>query len=173
MDPTVSHHSVLFYDCDPQIEEAAARFLLEGMQKGNDAIVVATPKRRAALFPWLVRLGMEEFAVDRPRLFLYDAKLILNSFLVDGMPHPALFQSSLMPIFAKVRNNPVVFGEIVDVLAQEGNLSAALKLEELWNQEIADRSFPLFCGYARCSFGGTHGAEFEEVCRRHSQVHLH
>ena len=44
------------------------------------------------------------------------------------------------------------YGEMVDVLWRRGEKSAALRLEELWNELQARRSFTLLCAYAMGKF---------------------
>jgi signal transduction histidine kinase len=63
------------------------------------------------------------------------------------------------------------YGEMVDLLWKDGNASAALRLEELWNEESARHSFELLCAYAMGSFyrEGDH-ERFLRVCSSHTHV---
>lgn len=41
-----------------------------------------------------------------------------------------------------------MYGEMVNLLWEKGNLSAALRLEQLWNELGKTHSFALHCSYA-------------------------
>ena len=60
-----------------------------------------------------------------------------------------------------------IYGEMVDVLWQNGREDAALSLERMWHQLIAGRKCSLLCGY---SSGARQGDGFNAICDRHSHV---
>jgi hypothetical protein len=65
-----------------------------------------------------------------------------------------------------------IYGEMVEVLAEEGEFLAAAQLEELWN-EVAQHWIMLLCGYSSAHFGperSTHA--LEAICRSHSKVQM-
>ena len=63
------------------------------------------------------------------------------------------------------------FGEMVDLLAERGNMAAAAALEDLWNRLARRRPFSLLCGYRVDVFDrGAQIAVLPEVCRAHSHV---
>jgi hypothetical protein len=66
------------------------------------------------------------------------------------------------------------YGEMVDMLAQRGEMTDAIKLETLWNG-LGER-LPLFlmCGYSAAHFvaNGTHRA-LRDICSAHTAVHRH
>lgn len=60
---------------------------------------------------------------------------------------------------------------MVDVLAAEGEFSAALELEEIWNELGALQQFTLFCGYSAVHFGNpVTSAALRSICDAHSHV---
>jgi len=64
-----------------------------------------------------------------------------------------------------------VFGEIVALLWADRNASAAIALEDLWNELAVTRSFELLCAYPLSTFAGEEStAGFHDVCQRHSAI---
>jgi hypothetical protein len=102
-----------------------------------------------------------------------DAENLLATFMRDGMPDPELFREAIGSLVASVRlpgRRPRVrvFGEMVHLLWESGNLPAAVRLEELWNGAVAAQSLSLFCAYG---LDGKGRDEFPEaLCAAHSHV---
>jgi signal transduction histidine kinase len=64
-----------------------------------------------------------------------------------------------------------VFGEMVALLAAEGNHSAVVRLEELWNGLQKVHAFSLFCAYPLDRMAGeAPGDLLDSVCAEHSRV---
>ena len=61
-----------------------------------------------------------------------------------------------------------IFGQMVDVLWQQDEHEAAIRLEMLWNQLAQTKSYSLLCGYAMGHF--YKDAKLDEVCAQHTQV---
>jgi MEDS: MEthanogen/methylotroph, DcmR Sensory domain len=62
------------------------------------------------------------------------------------------------------------FGEMVDILNRGGNLAAAIRLEELWNELLAVERISLLCAYAVDAFDR---GEYAETLPRIGGVHSH
>jgi hypothetical protein len=62
------------------------------------------------------------------------------------------------------------FGEMVDILNRRGNLAAAIRLEELWNELLAAERIALLCAYAVDAFDRT---EYETTLPSIGHVHSH
>ncbi len=65
-----------------------------------------------------------------------------------------------------------IFGEMVALLWEQGNQTAALRLEALWNElRSTTHPFSLLCAYPMSLFVGPERAElFTQMCELHSQV---
>ena len=86
-------------------------------------------------------------------LQILDARKLLSAFMVGGQPDALLFKSNVGDVIERlcVGRTPCpirVYGEMVDVLWQEGNTDGAIRLEILWNQLASAYDFALLCGYA-------------------------
>lgn len=70
------------------------------------------------------------------------------------------------------RGRPLrVFGEIVDLLADQGDFTSAQQLEDLWNALGESESFELLCGYSAVHFGDPQNADaLRGICPSHFQV---
>jgi signal transduction histidine kinase len=63
------------------------------------------------------------------------------------------------------------YGEMVDVLWKRGNTTAAIRLEELWDEAVKECSLTLLCAYLMGNFYKEGDSErFMQVCRNHSHV---
>jgi hypothetical protein len=101
---------------------------------------------------------------------------VLLSFMVGTMPDPILFKTQLGDVIAKLcvgrKPCPIrAYGEMVDLLWQDGNGEGAIKLEMLWNQLAGTYDFALLCGYAFGHFyKETRDPRYQQVCDLHSEV---
>jgi hypothetical protein len=167
-------HAVRFYENKASLCRTVADFLGEGIALGQPGLVIATPEHRDAL---LAELRSRHFDVDRVQragdLLLIDARDALATFMVGGMPDATLFKTHVPAALARVcreRKDCTIraYGEMVDVLWQDGLTAAAVRLEVLWNQLAMTHEFSLLCGYAMGSFYKDAG--MREICAQHSHV---
>jgi anti-sigma regulatory factor (Ser/Thr protein kinase) len=139
-------HVVYFYASDDELVDVAGEFLAEGLLLGDSCLVVATPSHCRALE---ARCDANGSAALEGRLILVDAVDTLHRFMANGSPNSADFNAAIRDILGRLRANAPrrVYGEMVGVLWSEGNVAAAISVEELWNALAAEMSFSLFCGY--------------------------
>ena len=71
--------------------------------------------------------------------------------MADGVPDRAVFRSVVTPILDRLRDAGYkkirLFGEMVNVLWPHNSDAATVRLEELWNELIADYELCLLCAY--------------------------
>ena len=137
-------HAVHFYESDAILVEAVREFLVAGLEAGEPCIVIGTEVHRQAFCLALASHGVDvELARASGRLTLFDARETLEKIVVDGAPDTERFRREAIAIIEqtleKNRSSRVrLYGEMVDLLWRAGNRSAALQLEELWN-DLAQR----------------------------------
>lgn len=145
-------HVVHFYEHEQTLALAVADFLGAGLADGGPALVVATPPHRAAIAGVLQAAGIDIAAARAANQYVeLDAEQLLSRFLVDGAIDARRFHNSVPAVVDGLSRGPEpvrVYGEMVDLLWQRGNVQAAHDLEMLWNSIGAGRDFPLFCGYS-------------------------
>lgn len=92
----------------------------------------------------------------RRQLAVCEAPETLNRLMVDGMPDRTAMGSTILGVLDSVREagyrNVRAFGEMVDLLNRRGNLTAAIRLEELWNELLDEQRIALRCAYAVDAF---------------------
>jgi hypothetical protein len=165
---------VRFYENKASLARTVADFLGEGLVLGQPGLVIATPVHRDAL---LAELSARQFDVDKVQasgnLLILDARTLLATFMVDGMPDATLFKTHVPAAIVQLcgeRKDCTIraYGEMVDVLWQDGMTAAAIRLEMYWNQLAMTHDFSLLCGYAMGSFYKDAG--MRDICAQHSHV---
>lgn len=163
-------HAVQFYNDDVFLIDAVSAFIRAGARENATTIVVATDKHREEIRNMLqaeVNSGSDQGVV------YFDAVELLSSFMVEGWPNQARFNSTLGGIVqrAALRGPVRIFGEMVAVLWAEGKTRAAIRLEELWNELATRHTFSLLCGYPMSGFPDQKDdPSFLQVCQTHSHV---
>jgi DcmR-like sensory protein len=171
------YHAVQFYKDEGSLASTVASFLADGINVGEPGIVIATPTHTTSILRQLKEIGKDTHDLRRTgELQLFDARKMLLSFMVGGLPDPLMFRSNVGDVIERLCANrrpcPIrAYGEMVDLLWQEGNESGAIRLEILWNQLASTYDFSLLCGYAVGHFyKETRDSRFEEVRDQHTHV---
>ena len=170
-----SEHFVQFYEDDAFLVESVGTFIGAGLGAGNGALVIATQAHREALEERLEAQGLDLKAVkQRGQYVSLDAVETLSKFMVNRLPDENLFiqvMGGLVAETAKGRRGLRAFGEMVALLWAGGNGTAAIRLEELWNDLGKKHAFSLFCAYPMNGFKGeANGEPFLHICREHTRV---
>jgi hypothetical protein len=158
-------HAVCFYQDDDELFEVLERWVAEGQYYRQRTVLFATQDRirglRQRLAVWDLQSEVEA----------YDAELALRRFMRDGAPVRELFEDVVLEALGGRSPDEVrCYGELVTVLWQQGNVTGAIALEELWDELLADVPVPLLCAYAHADVGA-HPAH-ADVCRTHSRLHV-
>jgi signal transduction histidine kinase/ActR/RegA family two-component response regulator len=167
-------HLVHFYEDDQLLIDRLGEFVATGLKAGEAALIIATAEHRAGLDERLRGLGWDvDEATATGQFLAVDAAGTLARIVVDGAPDEGRFRDVVGELLGRVGGSgPTrVFGEMVGVLLSAGNAPATIRLEELWNQLLADRAFSLFCAYPMRQLGGQQFAEpVAAVCRQHDRI---
>jgi PAS domain S-box-containing protein len=172
---TPSTHLVHFYEEDDALVAAVAKFVADGLSAGDVVTTIATKDHTHALDRRLCAADIDPETVRATgRLLSLDAHETLAKFMRDGEPDSRLFEAvigEMMSERAAVANGAELraYGEMVDVLWRRGERGAALRLEELWNELQARRSFTLLCAYAMGKFY-KEPATIHGVCATHTHI---
>jgi hypothetical protein len=176
--PVASEHIVQFFDSDESRAECVAGFLADGYRQGEPAIIVARPSNWAATAEQLETCGIPvQQAMAYGMIAVKDATETLRRISRNGSPDADAFEAVVGKAVAALdgRSGRVrAYGEVVDMLAQQGDLADAIRLEALWNKLAERVPFVLMCGYSAAHFvsTATHRA-LCEICSAHSSVHHH
>lgn len=169
-------HRVGFYDHEEFLVQSVVDFLGPALEDDEEGVlIVATPEHRerfaAALLP---NEADRERARRTDRVVMLDAEEAKQAIMRRGSPDPRLFKSVVDTALDRAarEDRPVrVYGEIVALLFDEGNVAGALALERLWNRLAGTRPFSLFCAYPMRAFADEGSTPaFLAVCQQHSAV---
>ena len=173
-------HAVHFYDRDHDLADRVVWHIAEGLLAGEAAVIVASQAHRELFVQRLRAMNVDvEEARAAGRLTILDAAETLAKLMVDGAPSPDLFRRVVGSVIdasgtrGNRRVNVRAYGEMVDILWQQGNHAAALALEEMWTDLAEVFPFDLLCAYAMapfCDAPGTGG--LSAVCDAHSDVSI-
>ena len=171
----MTRHIVQFYDQDDFLVATIGNLVRRALDSGQSSIVIATPEHRASLDR---RLLMDHSNLQELREFgryvSLDAAATLAQFMRGNTIDEARFYQLVGGIIEQaaeksVHGNLLVFGEMVALLCSVGNLSGAIRLEQLWNQLGRKYEFCLICAYPLSSFADSHDAnDLIRVCAEHT-----
>jgi hypothetical protein len=168
------YHAVRFYENEKSLVQVVAAFLAEGLAGGHPAIVVASPSQRASIIRALTARSLDVVQLQRANdLVLLDGKDTLAGFMTDGKIDAEAFTNIMCDAIKRTcrgRKDCTVriYGQMVDILWQDGQQDAALRLEMLWNQLGHAEAFSLLCGYAMGHF--YKDVDVHDVCSHHTDV---
>jgi DcmR-like sensory protein len=172
--PACSYHAVRFYENEKSLAQIVAEFVNAGLREDMPAIIAAAPSQRGAIIRELVVRGVDVVSLQRSAdLVLLDARETLSLFIRDGKLDANAFMevmSGVIEAACRGRANCAIriYGQMVDVLWQEGHCDLAISLEMLWNQLANTHAFSLLCGYAMGSF--YKDGHFADICGQHTHI---
>jgi hypothetical protein len=164
-EPLARDHFVQVYRDDRVLVESVALFAGAALGRHEAVILVATARHGAAIEECLRNDGFDVPGLRTwGQLQILDAEEVLSRFMVDGVPDEAKFKAVIADLMASTRGSRRfravrVYGEMVNLLWSE-NLPAATRLEQLWNDQIEEHQFALFCAYCVSGREGTADVDF-------------
>lgn len=168
------HHAVAFYDQDHELVELVVEMTVSALTAGEPVVLVATAEHRAA-----IELALPDHGLDPLRhraeghLVTLEAAALLEAFMTDGLPDKDLFATQVGGVLAAAAAGGArvrVFGEMVALLWDTGNVTGALQLEAMWNDQLGTGGFGLLCAYPTSCLDTARLADLADVCAQHSDV---
>lgn len=168
-------HVVQFYDSEDVLYSMVGDFLSAGAAAGQPLVLIARERRNLQFAAELRRRGVDpEVAAHGGRLVFLDAGAMLDRFMDGGLPDARRFAEVVGGViggFVERFGGVRAYGEMVDVLWQDGNPEAAVRLEQLWNELAGRHAFSLFCAYPIGNFlKESDRGFFDAVCAEHTHV---
>lgn len=168
-------HVVLFYESDDELVETVVQHLVDGLRGDERVVAVATSAHIAAFEAAIARTGVDLAAAHASGMWLtIDASDALSRFLIGDWPDPDAFAAEIGDLIRRVGGSGRsvrVYGEMVALLWDAGQVAAAIELEALWNQLGQLVPFSLFCAYPATSVTEhEHEDSFHRLCVAHSAV---
>jgi anti-sigma regulatory factor (Ser/Thr protein kinase) len=170
-------HVVQFYERDADLVAAVGQYLAVAIDAGGVALAIATETHRKAFEHQLVAAGVDVAdARHRGQLVLLDAATMMSTFVTPGRVDGDAFRTVIGRLIGEAakKGRPVrVYGEMVALLWDRGDVLGAVLLESMWNDLGATSFFPfsLYCAYHAESVAGSEHAEaLQRLCHLHSTV---
>jgi hypothetical protein len=168
----VRRHVVQFYGRDEELAERVTDYLLEALDSGDVAIVIATPEHRREFETRLGRAGVDLAAArDDGSYLALDAGQTLRELMAADQLDSAAFDRVIGGMIRRAAaggRSVRAFGEMVALLWDDGLVNDAVQLEALWEELDARHPFSLFCAYRADSMARDIDA-YAEVCRLHGR----
>jgi len=176
---------VQFYSDDAYLLDSVSRFIGAALKNGEGAVVIATKSHRAAIAQRIIEDGIDlAQASQSGRYLALDAEETLSQFMAfnapgeQELPDPRKFHQIISKALetasiASLSEPPKVcaFGEMVSLLWDSGNRTAAIRLEHLWNELAETHAFSILCAYPMRGFDrDEYGEAFLDICAAHSCV---
>jgi hypothetical protein len=174
-----SNHEVQFYSSDTVLLECFARFIARALKSHNPVIVLATELHREGLIQKLAGAGFDvDDAIKQGIYISLDAAETLSTIMVNGGPDRLRFfdgLSSLIETAAKAAKTEhprvAICGEGVGLLCVDGNMNAAIQVEEVGNDLAQSYDVDILCAYPLNSFREEDSNAYERVCAEHTAVY--
>jgi hypothetical protein len=175
-DKSLPEHLVQLFDTPDSLANVVSAFLKEGWDRGDHLLVVAKPAHWARTADRLERRGCPVARATREgRLIVLDAATTLARITRLGVIDRQLFIEHISALVGRLVAESAgivrIYGEMVELLAEEGDFRSAHVLEHLWN-ELRDRQpFTLLCGYSAAHFTAAHALPaLHAICGAHTRI---
>lgn len=173
-----SRHEVQFYSSDSVLVESFARVIASALKSHNSAIVIATKSHRESIIQKLAEEGLDvDDAIKQGIYISLDAAETLSTIMLNGVPDRLRFFEGLCSLIdsagkAVKAEHPrvAICGECVGLLWAEGNVNAAIRLEEVGNDLAESNDVEIICAYPIRSDEDSDA--YERVSREHTAVHF-
>jgi hypothetical protein len=173
--PDGGDHFVQLYQDEAFLADAVAEYVGAGLREGEAAVLIATPQHVQIFQRALERRGLyPQAALRRGQLRLLDARDTLSRLTKDGSPDWQPFHELCGGVIAEMRlQYPRVraYGEMVDVLWQDGMRDEAVRLEGFWHLLGKLQTFSLLCAYGIDNLdAAAYDRGLDCVCRAHTHL---
>jgi len=160
------HFVQLYGEDDGLLIKNVARYLAEGLRRGDGLVVIATPEHSEPIARELRQDRAYSRAVLEGCVVFLDAEATLAELTVGEHPDPDRFKAVVGETVTRVQQragHSAVrgYGEMVGLLWKAGRFSDAVLLEECWNGLLDSSNLRLFCAYPIDVFG--HDFQVEKV----------
>jgi anti-sigma regulatory factor (Ser/Thr protein kinase) len=168
-------HAVQFYRQDAELYDAVGTYLADGIRDRDVSVAVATEPHLRGFESALVTAGIDPVAARADGLLVsVDADATLARVVRSGRLDRAAFASTMETVMHRAVDSrrPVrMFGEMVSLLWNAGDVIGAIELETLCNQLRREMRLSMLCAYhGESLWDDSHAEALSAVCRLHSAV---
>jgi CheY-like chemotaxis protein len=168
-------HSIQFYDNEPFIHHAIAEFLTQDANSDEALILVCRPRTFDAVAKHLESGWYGPALDDADRILFVDAEAALPQIMDGQTFNPVRAERLFKDVLSQAGSSPPsvrLYGEIVDMLCEQGRHTTALQFEGLASVLLGvNPRLSILCGYALERFKeDTDGVQLRAVCQKHTHV---
>jgi len=176
---THPRHVAQFYRDEAGHRQCYVRFIANAMKAGDATIMMAAQPHLEGVAQSLRAQGLDiDDAIQGGSHIALDAKELLASIMEGGVPDCDQFIERLNSLVVsasqamkKSNRRVAIAGECCGLLCAEGNIDAAVQIEEKGNELIqANGNVDILCTYPMPLFKQG-DSTFERVCSLHQAVH--
>lgn len=160
------------FDAPRSLADAVSHFLLEGRAHHEQLLAIARASHWELIRAYLERRGFRVDDADE-RLTVIDARKLRARMMRRGTLDPSRMEETLGSMLGELSQAGAlrIYGEIVELFAEEGNFEDACTLEDYWNHLQQKHRFTLLCGYSAAHFADPRNSQYlRDVCERHTAV---
>lgn len=177
--PHAHAHTVQFYVDDAVLINRASELIATALRAGGAAVVIASRPHRDGIAARLTASGLDiAQARTSDRYHSADAADVLEQIMAAGHVDRDRFDDIVgepvrraTALAEGTGGTVAVFGELVALMAIDGNHEAAIETEQLWNDLAVRHAFTLHCGYPMHAFSQTdEGEALAQICDAHTAV---
>lgn len=166
-------HEVAAYDDADDLCGRVSAFAAAGLAAGERVVLLTRPTLAAAVDGQLVGAGIDPvLARLAGRLVVLDAEAILADLVVDGVVAPARATAALDALVPAGGPPVRVYGEMVALLWERGDVLAALELESSWTALARERLVHVLCAYPATLLSDSVLGDVARMCDLHDAVTL-
>jgi hypothetical protein len=170
-------HIVQFYEDQDFLNRAVCRFAGTALANGEGIILVPTLTHWNAFHPLLEAEGVDvDAAQKRGQLTVVYADELLPRIMGDAMPDSSVVLDLAADVIGQARSGGRygkvrLWGEMVNVLWERGNVAASMGLEDLFDQVANKHDIAVFCSYFMDNFKGeVHAHTLPRLSENHSHL---
>jgi hypothetical protein len=164
---------VQLFDAPRSLADAVSHFLIDARGRGDHLLVIARTSHWQLIRAYLQRRNVN---IDAPseRITVLDARKVRTRMMRRGVLDPTRMEDTLADMLCELSSGSgrlSIYGEIVELFAEEGNFEQACALEDYWNSLQPKFGFSLLCGYSSAHFADPKNSHhLRELCGRHSII---
>jgi MEDS: MEthanogen/methylotroph, DcmR Sensory domain len=176
-DAAPGDHIVQLYQDQDFLNCAVCRFIGAGLANGEGVILFPTLTHWNAFRSRLEAEGVDVNAArERGQLTVVDANELLPRFMRGAMPDQPVFNGAIGDIVGQARavgsyQKVRLWGEMVDVLWERGDVAASMNLEDLFDKLNKTIAISIFCSFLMDNFNGdVHAHMLPRLGTNHSHL---
>lgn len=170
-------HEVVFCSDDKVLVDTLAPFIAAALRAGGAAIGLVTHLHRDSLLQKLTALRVNvDAAIQQGTFIPWEVRDALSTFMVNDWPDEGRFSTVLNELIERAatstvgeRRRVVTCGECAPTLWADGKVEAAIRVEDLWNENGKIFGTETLCVYPALPYDSNNNS-LKRLCAEHSAI---